>query len=81
MGKSFMFNPHNIDPEELMVVNDKIRATGLDIKEMEERRVTLRDDPERLKEISEYIRRKEADLARFKEERKHIIQRCSEDLE
>ncbi len=68
MSNSYMFNPHNIDPEELWLVEDKIRATEIEIKELEERKAAC-NDPERIKELNDSIRRKKAELTRLKQER------------
>jgi len=38
-----------------MLVEDRIRATEIEIKEMEEKKAALRNDPERLKELNEHI--------------------------
>jgi len=75
-----MFNPHNINPEELWLVEDKIRATEVEIKNIEERKAAC-SDPERLKELDDYIRIKKVDLARFKQECQYILGRGFEDLE
>ena len=73
-----MFNPQNIDHEELWLVDDRIRATEVEIRDLEERKAACHD-PDSLKELNDYIRRKEVDLARLKQERQHILGRGFED--
>jgi len=73
MSKYYLTNPQDIDPEELILIDNRISAIKIDIKDLEEQKAVLRDNPAELKKINDIIKRKEADLIRFKQERKDII--------
>lgn len=73
MSKYCLTNPQDIDPEELILIDNRISAIKIDIKDLEEQKAVLRDNPAELKKINDIIKRKEADLIRFKQERKDII--------
>ena len=61
--------------ETLMEVDNIIEKTELEIKELEERRRKVRNDPEIVEGIDEFIKIKKADLVRFEQDRKDILSR------
>ena len=67
------YNPQNIDVQELTLVNDLIRKTNLELKELEGEKGKALNDSEGVRNINEFIKIKKADLARFKQERKDIL--------
>ena len=73
-GDKNMFNPQNIDAEELTLINDRIRAIQAEIGELRERKTSC-NDPEGLKDLDDYIQRKKRDLVKLKQERKYILRR------
>ena len=61
--------------ESLMEVDSIIEKTELEIKELEERRRKVLNDPEIVEGIDEFIKIKKADLVRFEQDRKDILSR------
>lgn len=59
--------------ETLMEVDNIIEKTEHEIKELKERKNAKLDDPERVKGINEGIQEKEAELARFEQNRNDIL--------
>ena len=70
---SINYNPQNIDVEELMRVIDLVNKTELELKKLQKRKNATLSDPETIKGINESIQAKEADLARFEQERRDIL--------
>ena len=83
MNKSYKFNPNDFNSEELMQVDDLIRKMKIEIKDLNEQKVVLFNDPNRMKELNnlnESIKFKEENLLRFQQERKHMMKRAWEDI-
>jgi hypothetical protein len=78
MSNDNIFNPHNIDPEELMLVNDKIRNIKAEINDLKEQKA-LCHDRERINRYDRYIEIEAEKLARFIQERQYIMGRGFKD--
>jgi len=59
--------------ETLMEVDNIIEKTELEIKELEEKRKKVLNDPEAVEDINEFIKIKRADLAKFEQDLKDAL--------
>ena len=74
-----IYNPEIVDS--LIQVDNIIDKTRHEIKELEERRKKVLNDPKRVEDINEFIKIKKADLARFEQARKEykaILEQCQD---
>jgi DNA-binding transcriptional MerR regulator len=71
MNKHYIFHPRNVDPEELILIEDNLRATQLEIKDIKKRKAAC-NDPESIKQLDEYMKIEEKKLKRLKDERRNI---------
>ncbi|MCK4782957.1 MAG: hypothetical protein KAV87_04340 [Desulfobacteraceae bacterium] len=59
--------------ETLMEVDNIIEKTELEIKELEEKRKKVLNDPESVEDINEFIKIKKTDLTRFEQNLKDAL--------
>ncbi len=68
----YLTNPQAQDPQELMRIDDLIKAKRIEITDLRKEKNTPGITPKRLGQIDDSISWKQAELTRLQDERKHL---------